>query len=199
VIHYIRDRHHTVLKEITLKLVMLLALVTGQRAQTLHLLKLSNMTRENNSIIFQFTDPLKTTEPGTTSLILHSFPDEIRLCPVTLLNYYIDRTADYRDIPSGAEPIDQLLLSHIRPHGAVSRDTIRRWILLTMGNAGIDTSIFKAHSTRAASTSKALKKEVPLQSILNAAMWKSDSTFAKFYNKPVKVQDRQFADSILKV
>jgi integrase len=193
VIQFIKGMHHTDLKDLTLKLVMLLALTTGQRAQTLHMLKLGNMTSAENSVTFNFSDPLKTKEPGTASVHLHRFTEEILLCPVTMLQCYLDRTADYRDNGS-----DQLFVATIKPHGPVSRDTIRRWIVLVMERAGIDTSIFKPHSTRAAATSAAFRKAVPIQSILKAAMWSSECTFAKFYNKPVNTPDSQFADSILK-
>jgi hypothetical protein len=63
---------HTDLKDLTLKLVMLLALTTGQRAQTLHVLKLGNMSLAENQVTFHFTDHLKTKEPGSASLQLVS-------------------------------------------------------------------------------------------------------------------------------
>ena len=47
----------------------------------------------------------------------------------------------------------QRLISFVRPHKAVSKDAIGRWIKSVFANAGIDTSHFGAHSTRAASTS----------------------------------------------
>ncbi|GFO41893.1 histone-lysine N-methyltransferase SETMAR [Plakobranchus ocellatus] len=52
--------------------------------------------------------------------------------------------------------------------------------------AGIDVTIFTAHSTRAASTSKALKAGVPLTTIMSVAGWSQSSTFARFYKKDVK-------------
>ena len=52
--------------------------------------------------------------------------------------------------------------------------------------AGIDTSIFKPHSTRVASTSKANSRQVPINSILKVASWSTDCVFNKFYNKPVQ-------------
>ena len=59
-----------------------------------------------------------------------------------------------------------------------------------MGLSGIDTSVFKPHSTRAASTSKASKCSVPISHIMSAASWASDSTFHKFYKREVgQLQD----------
>ena len=65
--------------------------------------------------------------------------------------------------------------------------------------SGIDVAIFKAHSTRAASTSKAKNCNVPLDEILKKAGWKSDSTFAKHYDLPIdnNMKDNNFANKIL--
>ena len=54
-----------------------------------------------------------------------------------------------------------------------------------MQKSGIDVNLFKPHSTRAASTSKAFLKSVPLEHILSVAGWSSSDTFAKFYKKPL--------------
>jgi len=54
-----------------------------------------------------------------------------------------------------------------------------------MVEAGINTKMFKPHSTRATSTSAANKKSVPLENILEAAGWKSDCVVAKYYDKVV--------------
>ena len=47
------------IKMLTLKLTMLLCLVTAQQSQTLHLLKLSNMISEGQDIIFTVSDLVK--------------------------------------------------------------------------------------------------------------------------------------------
>ena len=55
--------------------------------------------------------------------------------------------------------------------------------------AGTDSNIFFfAHSTHAASTSAAYNRAASIDSILNAAGWCKDSTFKKFYWKPVQKQ-----------
>ena len=56
---------------------------------------------------------------------------------------------------------------------------ISRWIKQTMKAAGIDTTVFKPHSTRGEATSAAKAANVPLQEIMKTAGWRSDSTFAK--------------------
>ena len=66
-----------------------------------------------------------------------------------------------------------------------------------MARAGIDTSVFKAHSTRSASTSKAATSGVAVPDILKLADWSlNTNTFEKFYYKPD--EDSEFASLVLK-
>ena len=65
-----------------------------------------------------------------------------------------------------------------------------------MKDAGINTSVFKPHSTRSAATSAAKAANVPIHEIMNTAGWRSDSTFAKFYDRPI-TNDSNFAEAIL--
>ena len=65
-----------------------------------------------------------------------------------------------------------------------------------LSSAGIDTKTFEPHSTRTAAVSAASNSLVSLDEILSTTGWSSESTFAKFYNKPV-VRESQFASSVL--
>ena len=67
-----------------------------------------------------------------------------------------------------------------------------------MTKAGIDTSKFKPHSVRAAATSAAGERQVPISEILQTAGWSREKTFRTYYQKPV-VKDNNFADAILKL
>ena len=55
-----------------------------------------------------------------------------------------------------------------------------------MAAAAIDISHFKAHSTRAASTSVAARLGVSTAQFLLTADWSSASTFSKFYKRDVQ-------------
>ena len=57
-----------------------------------------------------------------------------------------------------------------------------------LGQAGIDTELFSTHSTRCASTSKAITS-VSSDVILVTAGWTEESTFRKFY-KPVALTNQ---------
>lgn len=155
------------------------------------MLNLSNMRVSVDSYTFLFSKLLKQTRPGfpNPTVTLTAFRDS-RLCVVITLKEYISRTEPLR----GSE--SQLFVSYTKPHKAVSRDTIGRWVKTVLSSAGIDTKKFKPHSTRAAVVSAASNASVSLDEILNTAGWSSESIFAKFYNKPV-VRESQFASSVL--
>ena len=102
------------------------------------------------------------------------------LCIVSLLREYIDRTFSLR----GQET--QLIISTQAPFKGVARATISRWVKRVMDKAGIDVNCFKPHSTRAAASSHAKAKGAPLSVIMNTAGWTQNSTFRKFYDKPVQ-------------
>ena len=177
------------LKDLTLKLCMLLALVTAQRVQTLQLLDLKNLSK-GESYRFTFSEHLKQSRPGKKSLVVELTPyiTDRRICVVHVLDEYIKKTASLR----GEET--RLFISHVKPHKRVSRDTIARWLKLVMSKSGIDTSVYKAHSTRAASTSRAARGNLPVEDILKTAGWASAKTFGKFYHKAL---EENFADAVL--
>ena len=64
--------------------------------------------------------------------------------------------------------------------------TIARWLRVVLEKAGIDTSVFKGHSTRSAATSAVASASVTMSEILLAADWSSEGVFQKFYYRPTK-------------
>lgn len=176
------------LKDLTIKLCMLFALVTGQRCQTLHLLDLDHLSK-GQDYVFHFAEPLKHSRPNKPAPVvrLRAFPPDRRLCIITVLKEYICRTASLR----GAHT--KLLLSYIKPYRPISRASISRWVKVCLVKAGIDINIFSAHSTRMASTSKAFA-EVSLKTVLESAGWASAGTFQKFYKRDFH---KSFANAVL--
>lgn len=182
------------LHELTLRNVMLVALVTAQRCQSLYMLSLNNMIITDKQYCFTISADYKQARKGTDNMkiILPAYPADLRICVFTTLTEYIKRTSELRKD-------DKLFISTIRPYGSVSKDTIAHWIKTSLGRAGIDTSMFKPHSTRSASVSKAKMNGADLQTILNTAGWSNAGTFAKFYDKPVNIQhvDELYANVLL--
>ena len=60
-----------------------------------------------------------------------------------------------KDVMFGGVGESQFLVSHIKLHKLVSPSTVSRRLGQVLAIAGIDTEVFKAHSTRSASSSKA--------------------------------------------
>ncbi|KZS01974.1 Uncharacterized protein APZ42_001167, partial [Daphnia magna] len=95
------------------------------------------------------------------------------------LQSYIARTSNLRK-PHNAK---QLLIGSTKPHNPVTSATVGRWIKDQLREAGIDTSIFSAHSTRGAAASKAASSGVSIQAILKQGHWSNENTFSKFYRR----------------
>ncbi len=73
------------------------------------------------------------------------------------------------------------------PHKEICTATISRWLKQSLTEVGVDVSEFKAHSFRAASTSAAVNKGIPINLILQTAGWTNSTTFARFYNRSESV------------
>ena len=165
------------LKLLTFKVVTLLALITVQRIQTLHALTLDSISFTDDHIKIVVTSLLKTSRPSwhMEPIILCKYSDHKRLCIYRYLSEYVERTRVLR----GAER--KLFISFQKPHRSVSKSTISRWICIVLRRSGINVEVFKAHSTRAASASKAFTN-VPIEKVLAAGGWSSSSSFHKHYN-----------------
>ena len=111
-------------------------------------------------------------------LFFGAYSADRRLCVVQCLHQYEQVTLKFhtkrQDIP------DPLFLSYIKPNKPVTLQRIAHWIKDLLKEAGIDVSIFKAHSVRGASITAALTKGVSVADILHTADWSSDTTFCHF-------------------
>lgn len=166
---------------------MLLALSTGQRTQTISLIKLPNIKLYNDRIIITITDLTKTSAIGRPQPILDLpfFTQRPSICPASTLQKYIEVTSSIR---TNCE--DRLIVTFKKPNRAASSQTIGRWMKQTLCDSGIDTSIFGAHSTRHASTSAAARAGLNVDTIRKCAGWSAQSAvFANFYNRPIVDQN----------
>lgn len=183
VLHYIKgskQANELTLKELTLKLTMLLALLSTQRIQTLAVLNVDYLVIDKDKAVFRVKKLLKQSRPGyhLGDLEFARFSVCRRLCVVTHLKVYLSKTEEFRKS-------NRLLLSYIEPHEPVTSSTIRRWLKETLKGAGVDKH-YTAHSTRGAASSKAAFCHVPIDSIMKSAGWTEPSTFQKHYQKPIR-------------
>ena len=91
-----------------------------------------------------------------------------------------------------------MFVTYVKPHKAVSRDTVARWTKVILKESGINTDVYSAHSTRAASVSKASNRQVPIDQIMANAGWRSADTFRRFYNKPIE-ENNTMAQAVLEM
>lgn len=180
------------LLDLSLKLVTLMSLATAQRQQSLQMLDLENMVKEDDKFTFFIVGNFKHARPKfpQQNLVFPVYEPDERLCVYSTLAVYLERTGNLRTN-------SKLLISTVKPYSAVTRDTVSRWLKTVLSSAGIDTQIFKAHSFRAATTSTALLKGVNIKSILETAGWANAKTFEKFYLKPVVIGEKMFAHCVL--
>lgn len=193
------------LKQLTGKLACLLALCAANRGAELQGLDARHMVIQPDGVTFLLPVLTKTQRPGQQCQEF-SYPalppDSATVCPVRCLETYLERTGPWRTLPQSAgggqdaRP-DPLFRALIRPHGGVSRDTISRWIRTTLDDAGIDTAVFKAHSTRSAATTSATQSGVTLADVLATARWSKATTFERYYYRPTSTAGHRFGLSVL--
>lgn len=183
------------LLKLSKKLTMLLLLCTAQRGQTIWRFHLSGLRFTEYGARFNMKHQLKQNKPGEPlcTIKIFAYDSNSEICPISCLREYIRRTSKLRN------GHDQLLLKSLRPHGPISRNTVASWTKKVLREAGIDTSRFAPHSTRAASTSAALASGININTLMAQASWKRANTFAKHYNKPIEDYKSSVTHKIIKM
>ena len=158
------------------------------------------MTRSGSCYNFHFAKLFKSWKKGKAppSIVFHEYVSDRSICVVHNLDLYLKRSEKWRD--NGQK--NQLLLSFVNPHKEVVKSTISGWIKFVLSQVGIDTNIFKAHSTRSASTSKVGSKVhstggLSIQDILDRGNWSNSSTWQTFYNKTIIKTSKNYEEILL--
>lgn len=170
---------------LTCKLCLLFLLLSAQRCQTLHLIELDDLQFSQDKLTISTNHLLKQSRPNyhQENITFERFSRNDKLCIVKTFEQYLDKTVELR-----YENDRKLLISTQSPHRGVARSTVARWVKRLLIQAGIDPS-FTCHSTRAASTSFARKKGIPIETIQKSAGWSNARTFHTFYFKPIIQND----------
>ena len=197
------DYNNLSLRQLTLKTMGLLALAQINRGSEIKFLDTRFMRIVNQSYVFSFNQHTKTSRKNkklAPDMIFNSFTEEEgiqpykrQLCPFTAIQYYLQATKALRK-PNKT----QLFIGQIKPHNEVTKSTIAGWLKLLLKISGIDTTIFKAHSFRAACSSRAKRIGVPIEDILKTGNWTNCSVWQKFYHKPINNSSKVFQNNILK-
>ena len=154
------DSNNLPLKEVTMKLAMLVTLTTAQRRQSLHLMDTESMVAEKEAYTFLTGTNIKqsrpTKSPSERIIRLKAYPTDKKLCVVDTCSVYLRKTRPIRGNESS------LFLTSQKPHKNASRDTIRRWIQQPTQLSDIDVIVYKLHSIRSAASSKAKANKASL-------------------------------------
>ena len=167
---------------LTQKLVTLFLLVTGQRGQAVLALDTDHLVwSDQGEAVFTLTTVMKTARVGEPLKVITIKPYYLKeyVCVVSTLKEYLRRTAPLRKEETS------LMISIRKPHGSVTRDTVSRWVLQLLTEAGINTEVYKLHSTRGASTSAGAALGLSSDVLMRHGSWKAQGSMARFYNKPV--------------
>lgn len=182
------------LERLTKKLITLLAISTAQRVQTLSKIFIQNIKKANSTYQIEIPDRIKTTGLNRPQPLLNieRFTEQPQSCVAKTLEAYLERTSKIRGSTKN------LFITIKKPHHEAKPETLSRWICDILKESGIDVSIFKAHSTRHASTSAAARNGVNLETIRKAAVWSEKSSiFARFYNRPL-MGSESFSSAVIK-
>ena len=133
---------------------------------------------------------LKDLTKKIVSLSRHKYIQDKEWCQFA---YYIKRTVSL--VPPTE---NSLFITHGKPYKKPSKDTVHRWISDILNCAGINTSRYKVHNTRNASSSKSLSQGslslshyhiINVQSILSKGGSKSENVFSKYYQLLIMTTD----------
>ena len=126
--------------------------------QALFTINIDNIIFADNKLNLLPNKALKHTNPNRPlePLTYYKYEAEKKLCIVNHLQSYLEKRNHLVN-----EEVKELLITYEKPHKTVSRDSVRRWIKNKLTSAGVDTTVFRLHSFRSASVSKAKVNGVP--------------------------------------
>ncbi|XP_003739438.1 uncharacterized protein LOC100905808 [Galendromus occidentalis] len=169
------------LPQTTCRTLLLLLLTSAARIGEIADLQYPPSSRQPHRWEFTYGRGLtKTSRQGqhAPTFVVKPYPPNHLRCPITALTAYDILTLPHRPVPSS------LFLTSRKPYRSASKDTLARWVKTTIHAAGIDATLYTAHSTRAASTTAAHTRGLQLPDILKTAQWTRATTFYNHYYRP---------------
>ena len=156
-------------KQLSLKLVMLMALANASRCSELHALYIERMRFSVRGVTFSLVELTKTSKPGTNRILFYPvLSSNKEIFPVLTLREYLKRTIKERKQ-------SKLLLSYIKPYSPVKPCSLAQWLKEILVEVGYQD--LKAHSTRGSAVSAAYSQGMSVADIVKIADWSSDNMF----------------------
>ena len=188
------------LKELTKKTIFLVALALAKRVSELQALS-KNVGFGRDGALVSLLSDFRAKNDNKVKSLPRSFlvkdlthlvgqEEERKLCPVRALRVYLERTREYRQ-----EQVGNLFLAPKDPTRAASKNAIAYFIKSTIKEAYQDVSEetmklcrVGPHEVRAVGTSLAFEHNLAVETVLEAAQWRSSSVFTGHYLKEVSIQ-----------
>ena len=170
-------------KQLTLKTLMLVAITSSDRAQTLEAIDIEYSEINDEGIYFPIYSLLKGSKRNRPVRVVKCVRfDEPALDVSHYVMVYLQRSLKYRAIAvsKGLPKPRNLFLSYATGK-PLRRASIAKYILEVLELAGIDTSCFKAHTTRGSLPSIISGRGSSPEKILAQGDWKHLGTFKRFY------------------
>ena len=125
------------LKQLSKKLVVLMALVEASRTSELKALDIWLQTYQPNGVVFKLASLTKKKAPGLPpkELFFGALPGDRHLCVVECLKAYEERTREFRQ---SDQRENSLFLSYVSPHQPVTSQRLAHWVKELSGDAGVD-------------------------------------------------------------
>ena len=120
-----------------------------------------------------------------------SIREDRLVCPVRALKWYLDKTKHLRTS-------DVLFILPRAPYTPASKDTISKWLVKLISNHAAPDEPVRAHDLRAHASSTAWFRGVSIPDIMNAAAWKTPSSFVSCYLTNVVSSEGVFARAVLR-
>ncbi|XP_063889338.1 uncharacterized protein LOC135116055 [Scylla paramamosain] len=129
--------HSISLKDQSLKLVMLMALMQAARVQTLHLLMLRNIAFGEDSVSVLLGGNIKQCKSkfNVHTIEFRAYTQDNRLCVFMTMKEHIERTEKLLTEFVNAD--GKLLISYIKPYRSVSEDMVARWLKTMSDSVGL--------------------------------------------------------------
>ena len=206
------------LRELTRKVLFLLALATARRVGELHAVS-SVVSFSSGDVYLSYLPEFRAKSESEARPLPRSFrvrslsdfvgcfPDELLLCPVQALQVYLDRTLSLPARPH------TLFVSPRAPSRSLSKNALSFFfqsvIADSYSSAGFPLPVvsfsasahsssssrprssFRAHGVRGVAASWAFLRNASLSSVLEAATWSSASVFTSFYLSDVLFSSSQ--------
>lgn len=132
------------------------------------------MELENKEPVSAFIHFREAKETQVKSVVL-GLAEDNSMCLVSTLFSFLQQSSHLRNnLPIDHSSFLAYILEPEKVKSA-SPSTVATWVSKAMDKAGIDTSVYKPHSIRSASSTKAVENGMTISEVKHHANWSHDS------------------------